>query len=103
MRAIVRECRHARNWEVPSMSMKSDGEAYWHETRKLVFTAIAVWAVFSFAVHLFAVPLNGITILGFPLGYYMAAQGSLIVFVILIFWFCAKQEKLDRDHGVSEE
>lgn len=85
------------------MNNHSDGEAYWQKTRTLVFTAIAIWAFFSFIVHLFAVPLNGITILGFPLGYYMAAQGSLIAFVILIFWFCAKQEKLDRDHGVSED
>jgi putative solute:sodium symporter small subunit len=85
------------------MNNHSGGEAYWQKTRTLVFTSIAIWAFFSFFVHLFAVPLNGITILGFPLGYYMAAQGSLIVFVVLIFWFCAKQEKLDRDHGVSED
>lgn len=85
------------------MSMKPDGEAYWQKTRTLVFTSIAIWAFFSFVVHFFAVSLNGITILGFPLGYYMASQGSLIAFVILIFWFCAKQEKLDREHGVSED
>lgn len=85
------------------MNNHSDGEAYWQKTRTLVFTSIAIWAFFSFVIHFFAAALNGIVILGFPLGYYMAAQGSLIAFVILIFWFCAQQEKLDRDHGVSED
>jgi putative solute:sodium symporter small subunit len=85
------------------MSDKSMGEAHWAKTRSLTYTALAVWAFFSFVVHFFAPALNGINVLGFPLGYYMAAQGSLIAFVILIFWFCASQEKLDRDHGVSED
>jgi putative solute:sodium symporter small subunit len=41
-------------------------------------------------------------ILGFPLGFYMAAQGSLIVFVILIFWFSSKQNQIDEEYGVAE-
>ena len=42
-------------------------------------------------------------ILGFPLGFYMAAQGSLIVFVVQIFWFAHAQNQIDREHGVHEE
>lgn len=85
------------------MSEKNDGEGYWRETRKLTFIALGIWAFFSFIIHFFAPALNNIVILGFPMGYYMAAQGSLIVFVVLIFWFCARQEKLDRDYGVAED
>jgi putative solute:sodium symporter small subunit len=42
-------------------------------------------------------------ILGFPLGYYMAAQGSLIAFVVMLFWFARKQNAIDEKHGVAEE
>jgi len=85
------------------MATNENEISYWEKTRKLTFTALGIWAFFSFIVHFFATSLNSIVILGFPLGYYMAAQGSLIAFVILIFWFCAAQEKLDRDHGVAED
>lgn len=85
------------------MAQKPDDVGYWKSTQKLTFIALGVWFFFSFVVHFFAPMLNGVKLLGFPLGYYMAAQGSLIAFVILIFWFCAAQEKLDRDYGVSED
>jgi putative solute:sodium symporter small subunit len=42
-------------------------------------------------------------IIGFPLGFYMAAQGSLIIFVILIFWFAKKQNQIDEEAGLHEE
>ena len=57
--------------------------AYWHKTRNLMWVILAAWFIFSFAVHFFAPELNKIHILGFPLGYYMAAQGSLIAFVLM--------------------
>lgn len=41
--------------------------------------------------------------LGFPLGFYMAAQGSLVVFVVMLFWFSYAQDKIDRDEAVDEE
>jgi putative solute:sodium symporter small subunit len=47
--------------------------------------------------------LNEFTFLSFPLGYYMAAQGSLIVFVVLIFWFASRQNQIDEEFGVAEE
>ena len=39
----------------------------------------------------------------FPLGFYMAAQGSLVVFVVQLFVFAWQQDKIDRDHGMAEE
>jgi putative solute:sodium symporter small subunit len=58
-------------------------EAHWDKTTKLMLTHLGVWFFFGYVVHMFVVPLNKIVIpvLGFPLGFYMAAQGSLIVFV----------------------
>jgi putative solute:sodium symporter small subunit len=77
-------------------------EGYWSRTKGLMITTLIVWAIFGFGVHLFASALNEIVILGFPLGFYMAAQGSLIVFVVLVFWFAHRQDTIDRESGVAE-
>jgi putative solute:sodium symporter small subunit len=76
---------------------------HWEKTSKLMWTIMALWFVFSFGIHFFAVQLNTITILGFPLGFYMAAQGSLVAFVVLCFWNASAQDKIDREFGVAEE
>ena len=78
-------------------------EAYWQRTRRLMFTILALWFVFSFGVHIFARSLNSIVIAGFPLGFYMAAQGSLIAFVVLCFWNASAQNKIDEEFGVAED
>jgi putative solute:sodium symporter small subunit len=76
---------------------------YWHKTRNLMWFCLVVWFLFSFGIHLFVGALNQITILGFPLGFYLAAQGSLIVFVVLIFWFAYRQNRIDEEYGMAEE
>jgi putative solute:sodium symporter small subunit len=78
-------------------------DAYWSKTSKLMWTIMALWFFFSFFIHFFAPSLNGIRILGFPLGFYMAAQGSLIAFVVLCFWNASAQNKIDEEFGVSDE
>ena len=80
-----------------------DRESYWNKTRGLMLTMLALWFVFGFLVHMFVEPLNNIVILGFPLGFYMAAQGSLIAFVVMLFWFARKQNAIDEEHGVAED
>lgn len=79
------------------------GEAHWASTRRLMIIMMVLWAFFSFVVHMFVTSLNGIVILGFPVGFYMAAQGSLIVFVAMLFWFAYAQDKIDRDNGFAED
>ena len=76
---------------------------YWEETRSLMIKVLVVWFIFAFVVHAFVVPLNQIVIFGFPLGFWMAAQGSLIVFVALIFWYARRQNAIDVKYGVAEE
>jgi putative solute:sodium symporter small subunit len=77
--------------------------AHWAKTRSLMWIALAIWFFFSFIIHIFAPSLNDIVIIGFPLGFYFAAQGSLIFFVILIFWFASKQNRIDEEFGVHED
>jgi putative solute:sodium symporter small subunit len=78
-------------------------QAHWRDTSKLMWVTLAIWAFFSFVIHFFVSALNEIVIFGFPLGFYMAAQGSLIVFVALIFWFANRQNQIDEKYGVQEE
>ena len=76
---------------------------HWRRTRALMLVTLAIWFFFSFVIHFFVRSLNEIVFLGFPLGFYMAAQGSLIVFVVLIFWFAHKQNRIDEETGFAED
>jgi putative solute:sodium symporter small subunit len=77
--------------------------AYWSENKRLTTITLVIWALVSFGAVFFVDALNSIVILGFPLGYYMGAQGSLIVFVALIFNYSAMMNKIDRKYGLQEE
>jgi len=77
--------------------------AHWDRTRNLMVVHIVIWFIFSFVVHWFAPQLNKVSFLGFPLGFYMAAQGSLIVFVVQLFVFAWQQDRIDRECGMAEE
>jgi putative solute:sodium symporter small subunit len=80
-------------------------ERHWRSTTRLMLTHLGVWLFFGYVIHMFVIPLNKITIpiLGFPLGFYMAAQGSLIVFVVMLFMFARQQNQIDREHGYAED
>ena len=82
---------------------ENNGERYWQRTSTLMWLMMGLWIFFSFIVHMFVTPLNGIKIFGFPLGFYMASQGSLIIFVAMLFWFAKAQDKIDREEGFAEE
>ena len=68
-----------------------------------MWTMFALWVIFSFVIHMFVDRLNQFSILGFPVGFYMAAQGSLIVFVVMLFVFAKRQDVIDREEGVAED
>ncbi|MCO5163732.1 MAG: DUF4212 domain-containing protein [Mesorhizobium sp.] len=80
-----------------------DRVSYWTKTRNLMIVMMALWVFFGYVVHMFVGSLNNIVILGFPFGYYMAAQGSLIAFVIMLFVFARRQNAIDEEHGVAED
>jgi len=76
---------------------------HWQRTKRLMIITLSLWFFFSFVVHWFANALNAFTFMGFPFGFYMAAQGSEIAFVIIIFWFVRSQHNIDRETGFAEE
>jgi putative solute:sodium symporter small subunit len=76
---------------------------HWRQTKRLMIIHLTVWFIFAFVVHWFAVALNNINFFGWPLGYYMSAQGSLIVFVVQLFLFNRQQHAIDTKFGVAED
>ena len=86
-----------------SKTDKATLAAYWAENKRLTTITLIIWAVVSFGATFFVEALNEIVIFGFPLGYYMGAQGSLIVFVLLIFNYSAMMNKVDRKYNLHEE
>ena len=79
-------------------------EEYWSYNVKLTTVLLVIWFVVTFLISgLFAAWLNQWTILGFPLGYYMAAQGSLAIFVIEIAIYAKLMNAKDAEYGIREE
>jgi putative solute:sodium symporter small subunit len=77
--------------------------AYWGENKRLTTITLIIWASVSFGAAFFAEALNTIVIFGFPLGYYMGAQGALIVFVLLVFNYSRTMNLIDRKYNLHEE
>ena len=81
--------------------MKS--ESYWRANLRLVVGCLVVWFVVSFGFGILLVDeLNQIPLGGFRLGFWFAQQGSIYVFLVLIFFYAWRMTRLDRQHGVEE-
>lgn len=76
--------------------------AYWRRNLKLTGLLLAVWFAATFLVIWFARTLNELTIAGFPLAFYMSAQGSLIIYLAVIWYYARRMNQLDREYGVDE-
>ena len=76
---------------------------HWTRTRSLTIWILAVWFIFAFVTPWFAKELNAFSFMGFQLGYYLVVQGSLIVFVALIWIQNLIQDQIDDEAGVSDE
>ena len=86
------------------MSEKPSNNEYWAANIRLVTVCLIIWAVVSFGFGIILRPLlSGITVGGTDLGFWFAQQGSIIVFMILIFFYAWRMNALDRKFGVDEE
>jgi putative solute:sodium symporter small subunit len=73
--------------------------AYWRANTTLIRNLLLVWAFVSLGCSILFVPLlNNINFGGVPLGFWMAQQGSIFIFVILIFIYAIQMDKLDRKY-----
>ena len=83
--------------------MAKDPKEYWRRNISLLLILLGVWFLVGYILPIFLVnPLNTIHLGGFPLGFWFAQQGSIYVFVALIFVYCALMRKLDREFEVEE-
>jgi len=84
--------------------MDNSSKAYWKETLALVRNMLIIWFVVSYGCGiLFAPALNSIHLGGYPLGFWFAQQGSIYVFIGLIFYYARAMGKLDEKYDVHED
>ena len=84
------------------MQLTAKHEEYWHKNLVITGILLAIWFVVTFVEGWYARELNSISFFGFPLGFYMSAQGSLIVYVVLIWVYQRYMNRLDIEYGVHE-
>lgn len=78
-------------------------QEYWRRNLRLMAILLSVWAVASFGAGiLFVDILNRVSLLGVPLGFWFAQQGSIVIFVILIAIYVWRMDKLDAEYGITE-
>ena len=81
-----------------------DNQDYWKANIRLMLVLLAIWFTVSFGFGILLVEqLNQITFFGFKFGFWWAQQGSIYVFIGLIFYYTYKMKKIDRRFGVSDD
>jgi putative solute:sodium symporter small subunit len=80
-----------------------DRVTYWKKVRRRSLLLLSIWFLAGFVLSIFlAEPLNAFTLGGMPLGFWMAQQGSIFVFIGLILAYVLTMQRLDREAGVEE-
>ncbi len=82
---------------------EENDSAYWAANLKLIFTYLIIWFVVSYGCGiLFVDALNNIQFFGFKLGFWFAQQGSIYIFIALIFYYVVKMRKLERKYDLDD-
>jgi putative solute:sodium symporter small subunit len=84
------------------MQLNEKHQQYWRRNLALTGVLLLIWFVATFVMGYFAIPLAEITIFGWPLSFYMAAQGSLVIYVVIIWYYARRMGRLDQEYDVAE-
>lgn len=85
------------------MNERQSANAYWQSNVRTIVICLVIWALVSFGFGIVLRPLlAGISIGGTDLGFWFAQQGSILIFIVLIFWYAFRMNRLDREFGVDE-
>ena len=84
------------------MQLTTKHKEYWDKNLRLTAVLLAIWFVVTYVMAWYARPLTEINFFGWPLSFYMAAQGSLIIYVVLIYIYAKRMRKLDLEYNVEE-
>jgi putative solute:sodium symporter small subunit len=85
-----------------TMQLTERHKEYWRRNMKMTAILLVIWFVVTYVVGYYARELNELVIFGFPFGFYMGAQGSLIIYVVMIFFYAIRMNKLDKEYDVAE-
>ena len=85
------------------MELSAKHHEYWRKNLVVTAVLMVIWFIATFVVGWNAKELNNYTFLGFPLGFYMAAQGSLVIYVVIIWFYARYMNRLDERYDVAEE
>lgn len=83
------------------MQLTESHRQYWRKNLNITGILLAIWFVVTFVVSYFARDLN-FSFFGWPFSFWMGAQGSLIIYVLIIGYYARYMNKLDIEHGVQE-
>ena len=84
--------------------LSQDAKAYWAANLRLLTLCLVIWFVVSFGFGILLVePLNAIKLGGYKLGFWFAQQGSIYIFIVLIFYYAWAMGKIDRKFGMQED
>jgi len=84
--------------------MEKNKDQYWKKNIQIVLSCLAIWFVVSYVFGILLVDqLNSISLGGFKLGFWFAQQGSIYTFLVLVFYYAWRMNKLDREYNVHEE
>ncbi len=84
------------------MQLTEKHKEYWQKNLRMTGFLLVIWFVVTFVIAYFARDLQNITIIGFPFSFYMGAQGSLAIYVAMIWYYAHYMYKLDQEYGVHE-
>jgi putative solute:sodium symporter small subunit len=84
------------------MQLTETQRHYWQKNLRITAVLMAIWFVVTFGVGYFARDLN-FTFFGWPFSFWVGAQGALIVYVVMIWYYARTMNRLDQEHGVAEE
>ena len=87
---------------MPEVNARQRLGDYWHKNLHITAALMVIWFVVTFGVSYFARELN-FKFFGWPFSFWMASQGAPVVYVIVIWLYARRMDRLDRDHGVAEE
>ena len=83
--------------------IRQQQKRYWQKTLGLTGALLIIWFLVTFIVPYYSVWLNEWMFLGFPLGYFLVAKGSLFIYIVLIAVYALLMNRLDRQFGVDEQ
>ncbi len=83
------------------MQLTESHRQYWRKNLNITAILLGIWFVVTFVVTYFARDLS-FTFFGWPFSFWVAAQGSLVVYVAIIWYYAHYMNKLDQEHGVAE-